>query len=188
MNTPMYIPPPGPPQPAPRRRGFLKIGLIVAGAIVVLIVGIGVLGAVGKPAKQAPHFEPPAATCCTTPAPQATQAPASPAQPTYTVPQQQAIASALSYLTSGQGFSKLGLIHQLHSRYGEGFSVALARFAVRQFDHPDVWRHQAVISARGYMQTQPGWSFSGLVGQLDSPYGENFTLSQAEYAAHKVGL
>ncbi len=38
------------------------------------------------------------------------------------------------------------------------------------------------------MQTQPGWSYAGLVDQLDSPYGEGFTRAQAEYAAHAVGL
>ncbi len=109
-----------------------------------------------------------------------------PAAPQYTTAQQQAIDSAESYLSMGSGFSKAGLYAQLHSQYGEGFSARLAHFAV---SHIKVnWFHQAVLSARGYMQTEPGWSYSGLVQQLDSPYGGQFTVAQAEYAARKVGL
>ena len=109
-----------------------------------------------------------------------------PVAPQYTTAQQQAIDSAESYLSMGSGFSKAGLYAQLHSKYGSGFSAQLAHFAV---DHIKVnWFHQAVLSARGYMQTEPGWSYSGLVQQLDSPYGGQFTVAQAEYAAKKVGL
>jgi hypothetical protein len=109
-----------------------------------------------------------------------------PAAPQYSISQQQAIDSAESYLSEGQGFSKAGLYQQLHSQYGEGFSARLARFAV---NHVRVsWKHQAVLSARGYMQSEPGWSYSGLVQQLDSPDGEQFTAAQAEYAAKAVGL
>ena len=111
---------------------------------------------------------------------------APPTAPVYSVSQQQAIDSAESYLTEGQGFSKAGLYQQLHSKYGEGFSAKLARFAV---DHVTVnWYHQAVLSARSYMQTEPGWSYSGLVQQLESPYGAQFTPGQAAYGARKVGL
>jgi hypothetical protein len=112
--------------------------------------------------------------------------PAASTPPTFTLAQQQVLASAESYLSMGQGFSKRGLFQQLHSKAGEGFSKSLARFAV---NHVKVnWRHQAVLSAKGYMQTQPGWSYASLVQQLDSAYGEGFTPAQAEYAAHKVGL
>ena len=112
--------------------------------------------------------------------------PAQPPGPAYTIAQQQAIDSAKSYLQTEPGFSKLGLIDQLHSKYGEGFSKKLAVFAV---NHIKVnWRQQAVYSARNYMKTEPGWSCSGLVQQLDSPYGEKFTPAQAEYAARAVGL
>lgn len=150
------------------------IGII--GAIFVALGVILSLVACGPTTSSGPMGEQPVAS-----------APASsPAQPTYTVPQQQAIASAQSYLSSDQGFSKLGLTQQLSSSYGEGFSRSLAKFAV---NHVQVsWRHQAVLSARGYMNSQPGWSYSGLVKQLSSPYGEKFTLAQAEYAARAVGL
>lgn len=109
-----------------------------------------------------------------------------PAAPQYTTAQKQAIDSAESYLNMGSGFSKAGLYHQLHSQYGAGFSAQLAHFAV---NHIKVnWFHQAVLSARSYMKTEPGWSYSGLVQQLDSPYGGQFTVAQAEHAARKVGL
>lgn len=103
-----------------------------------------------------------------------------------TIAQRQALASAESYLGMGSGFSKAGLYQQLHSSAGEGFSASLARFAV---DHVKVnWDHQAVLSARGYMSMQPGWSCASLVQQLSSSYGEGFTLSQAQYAARVVGV
>lgn len=177
-----------PPVPAkPKRRWFWWTLLGVIAFLILIVTLTATLGSGKKP--QASHTQAPVATSApaavpTTAAPVATQ----PAQPAFTIPQQQAVASALSYLSDGQGFSKAGLFKQLHSSFGEGFSVKLARFAVRQFDHPNVWRHQAVLSARGYMQSQPGWSYSGLVQQLDSPYGENFTVAQAEYAASRVGL
>jgi Host cell surface-exposed lipoprotein len=128
-----------------------------------------------------------ASTYAVQPPPASSPTPASsPAAPQYTVAQQQAIASAQNYLSMGQGFSKAGLIKQLHSRYGEGFSRKLAIFAVK---HVKVnWFHQAVLSAKGYMKTQPGWSYSGLVQQLSSQYGEQFTVAQAQYAAKAVGL
>jgi hypothetical protein len=47
--------------------------------------------------------------------------------PHYTVSQQQAIGSAQDYL-SFQAFSRKGLIQQLSSKYGEGFSRADATF------------------------------------------------------------
>ena len=77
-------------------------------------------------------------------------------------------------------------ISQLSSSYGNGFSTSLATYAV---DHVTVnWWHQAVIAAKGYMTDGEGFSYQGLVDQLDSPYGSQFTVAQAEYAARKVGL
>ncbi len=95
--------------------------------------------------------------------------------------QQQAILSAQGYLDSGQGFSKAGLLDQLTSSYGEGFSPKLARFAIR---HVDVnWNAQAVISAKNYLSSGQGFSYAGLVDQLQSPYGEQFTPAQAQHGA-----
>jgi len=108
-----------------------------------------------------------------------------PAAPAYTVAQQQAITAAEQYLSDGTGFSRQGLIQQLDSSDGSGFSESLAVFAV---NHVQVnWDQQAVDAAKGYMQ-EGGFSYSSLVQQLDSPYGSGFTYSQAVYAAQQVGL
>ena len=85
----------------------------------------------------------------------------------------------------GSGFSRQGLIHQLSSQYGNGFSVADATWAV---DHSGAdWNAQAVMAAKSYMQ-MGGFSRSSLINQLTSPYGNQFTYAQAAYAANQVGL
>lgn len=110
-----------------------------------------------------------------------TQAPSAPAM---TASQQQAVESAQGYLSDGQGFSYKGLLQQLTSSYGEGFSRADAKFAIKYL-HPD-WDHQAVESARNYLSDGQGFSRSALLQQLTSSYGEGFTQAQAEYAVNKV--
>jgi hypothetical protein len=115
-----------------------------------------------------------------------TQAPQAPAAPAITTSQQQALTSAQGYLSDGQGFSRTGLIGQLTSAYGEGFNQADATWAV---DHSGAnWNDQAVISAKGYMSDGQGFSRGGLIDQLTSAYGEQFTYAQATYAAGQVGL
>jgi len=105
-------------------------------------------------------------------------------KPALTTSEEQAIESANSYLSMG-GFSRAGLINQLTSKYGEGFSATDAVFAV---DHVKVnWNQQAVESAKSYLQ-MGGFSRAGLIDQLTSQYGEKFTLAQATYAVDHVGL
>ena len=116
--------------------------------------------------------------------PAASQAPATPAGPT--VSQQQAISAAQDYLNLGSGFSHASLVKQLTSQYGSGFSAADAEFAV-SYLHPD-WNAQAAEAARGYMNLGTGFSRASLIQQLTSPYGNEFTEAQAEYAASQVGL
>jgi hypothetical protein len=109
---------------------------------------------------------------------------AAPEQPSGTVAQQNAIRSAESYLEMS-GFSRAGLIKQLSSEYGEGFSVEDATYAV---DHITVdWNAEAVESAQSYLEMS-GFSRAGLIDQLSSEYGEQFTPEQAAYAADQVGL
>jgi len=103
-----------------------------------------------------------------------------------TASQQQAVTSAQGYLTDGQGFSYKGLLDQLTSQYGEGFSQADAKFAIGYL-HPD-WNAQAVIAAKGYLSDGQGFSRQSLISQLDSPYGGQFTYDQAVYAVNQVGL
>ena len=94
--------------------------------------------------------------------------------------QQQAVDSAEGYLSEGQGFSKQGLLNQLTSSFGEGFSKSDAEFAIKYLN-PN-WDQQAVDSAKGYLSGGQGFSEQGLLRQLTSTGGEGFTGAQAEYA------
>lgn len=123
---------------------------------------------------------PPAGPAVTTPAAVATPAPSP--TPAFTPAQEQAIVSAEGYLSDGQGFSKAGLMSQLTSRAGDGFTRHLAAFAVNEL-HPD-WMRQAVISARGYLSSGEGFSRASLIGQLQSAAGEGFTHAQAVHGAN----
>jgi Host cell surface-exposed lipoprotein len=132
----------------------------------------------------------PAATAPASTAAPATTAPPTTATPTTTKPkltlsQQNAIAAAQQYLGEGTGFSQAGLIAQLDSPDGDGYSVADATFAVDSLNVD--WNAQAVDAAKGYLQTS-SFSCTDLVQQLDSPDGSQFTPAQAEYAAKAVGL
>jgi hypothetical protein len=141
--------------------------------------------ATSAPATKAPATKAPAPAAPASSAP-AQQAPAAPAKPAVTASQQQALDSAQSYLGLDSGFSRQGLIDQLDSPYGGKFSVADATWAT---DHSGAdWDAQAVLAAKGYMNLGTGFSRSGLIDQLDSPYGGKFTLAQATYAANHVGL
>jgi hypothetical protein len=98
---------------------------------------------------------------------------------------QQAVDAASGYLSEGQGFSEQGLLQQLTSSAGDGFTEAQAEYAINSV-HPD-WDAQAVDAAKGYMQ-MGGFSQASLIQQLTSSYGAGFTQAQAEYAASQVGL
>ena len=101
-----------------------------------------------------------------------------------TVAQEQAVESASSYLESGNGFSRAGLISQLSSSYGENFPKAVAIFAV---NHVDVnWNQQAVKSATGYLESGNGFSRAGLINQLSSSAGEKFPKGEATYAVNHL--
>ena len=105
-----------------------------------------------------------------------------PAEPEMTSGQENAVESAQSYVDM-TGFSKKGLIQQLSSSAGEGFSKADAVFAA---NHVDVnWNDEAVESAQSYLDMS-GFSKDALIEQLSSSAGEGFTPAQAQYAADKV--
>ena len=53
--------------------------------------------------------------------------------------------------------------------------MKLAVFAVNDINVN--WWHEAVIAAKGYMSGGQGFSYQGLVDQLDSPYGSQFTVA-----------
>lgn len=98
-------------------------------------------------------------------------------------PQQNAVRSASNYL-SISGFSRDGLINQLSSSYGDGYSVVDARAAVDSLSVN--WNEQAVRSAKNYLSMM-GFSCSGLINQLSSDAGDKYTAGQATYGAQQSG-
>jgi hypothetical protein len=176
-------------QPPRRKR---RLGRWIAlGAGVLLAVGI-VASAATSSGGNAKHTASPTTHATTVSPTLGTASPnvsvstdaVAPPKPRYTVAQQNAIESARSYLDYS-GFSRAGLIQQLTSKYGEGYKMTDAVFAV---NHIKVnWNQEAVESARAYLD-MTSFSRAGLIQQLTSKYGEQFTLAQATYAADHVGL
>jgi hypothetical protein len=97
--------------------------------------------------------------------------------------QRNAVRSAKQYLDMS-GFSRSGLIDQLSSDAGDGYSVLDATAAV---DYLNVdWNEQAVRSAKQYLSIT-GFSCKGLIEQLSSSAGDQYTVSQATYGARQAG-
>ncbi|KQR08444.1 Ltp family lipoprotein [Cellulomonas sp. Leaf334] len=105
-----------------------------------------------------------------------------------TVSQQNAYRSAESYL-SYTAFSRAGLIGQLTSEYGAGFPAADAEFAVARLEAEGGvdWNAEAAEAAKSYLE-YTSFSRQGLLDQLTSEYGAQFTPEQAEYGVSLTGL
>jgi hypothetical protein len=101
-----------------------------------------------------------------------------------TTGQANARASAAQYL-SIMPFSRAGLIRQLSSSAGAGFSVADATYGVDSLNTD--WNAQAALSAKQYLSTMP-FSRAGLIEQLSSSAGAGFTYAQAVYGVTAAGL
>ena len=99
---------------------------------------------------------------------------------------EQAYQSAKSYL-SLMAFSRQGLIDQLTSEYGEQFEADEAEYAISTLEaNGEVdWNEQAYQSAKSYLEYD-SFSLDGLIEQLESEYGEQFTHDQATYGAEKA--
>jgi hypothetical protein len=179
-------------EPAPAVTPKKKhLGLKITGGIVAGIVVLGIIGAVtGSGETRAPSATPNSrATTSDKPPPKAAApaeqaAPAGQTEPQGTVSQMEALESAQSYLEMS-GFSKAGLMDQLTSDYGDGFSKTDAAWAIAHL-HAD-WKAEAVEAGRAYLDQQ-SFSRKGLIDQLSSSYGDQFTRAQATYAADKLGL
>lgn len=91
--------------------------------------------------------------------------------------------SAKNYLDMS-GFSRAGLIQQLSSDAGDGYSVSDATIAVDSLTVD--WNENAVRSAKQYLEMS-GFSCKGLIQQLSSSAGEKYTVSQATYGARQAG-
>lgn len=98
-------------------------------------------------------------------------------------PQKNAVRSANSYLDM-TGFSRDGLIGQLSSPFGDGYSVGDATAAVDSLSVD--WKSQAVRSAQQYLSMM-GFSCSGLIDQLSSDAGDKYSVGQATYGAQQAG-
>lgn len=182
-TQPSWTPPP------PRKRHRVRNTVLwISGVGIVLIAGISAISGAASSGSSQQNSSIAQGSSSSAPATQpSTQAPpAAPAAPAPTMAQQQALTSAQGYLSDGQGFSKAGLIDQLSSSAGEGFSHSDAVWAVKHSGAN--WKEQAVISAKGYMSDGQGFSRQGLIDQLSSSAGGGFSLAQATYAADQVGL
>ena len=93
-----------------------------------------------------------------------------------------AFGSAVSYLDF-MGFSRDGLIDQLTSEYGDGYTQEQAETAIEALEEYGLvdWNEQAVRSAQSYLDYS-GFSRAGLIDQLSSEYGGQFTEEEATYA------
>ena len=199
MDTSTQVKPVETPPAAKAKKPIYKRWWAIVLAAVFVIGGISqAMGDDAKPVadtpaasapveeKSEPKAEEPVAE-----APEAAQAPApkpkpapAPAKPTLTNSQEQAIGAAEDYLDY-MAFSRKGLIHQLSSDAGSGFSKADATFAV---DHITVnWNEQAAKAAQQYLDYSH-FSRSGLIHQLESEAGSGFTHKQAVYGVNKAGL
>jgi hypothetical protein len=109
--------------------------------------------------------------------------PPTPTVPALTQQQQSAVEAAKQYLST-QAFSQQGLIDQLDSSAGSGYSVNDATVAVDSLNVN--WNNEAVLAAKEYLQTQP-FSCTDLIQQLDSSAGDQYTVAQATYGATQAG-
>lgn len=105
-----------------------------------------------------------------------------------TVSQQNAYESARDYLDFS-AFSRAGLIQQLTSEYGSGFPAADAEFAIERLEAEGGvdWNAEAAEAAKDYLEFS-SFSRSGLLQQLTSEFGSQFTPAQAEYGVSQTGL
>lgn len=97
--------------------------------------------------------------------------------------QRNAVRSAERYLDIS-GFSRKGLISQLSSEAGDGYSVADATAAVDRMAID--WNENAARSAKQYLDMS-GFSCDGLIEQLSSSAGDGYTTEQAAFGARKAG-
>lgn len=173
-------------------RKLLKLLGVALAVLIVIGACSAALSAIGKtaatpevrPSSTAVVTDGPAAPAKASPSP-TVASPAPKAEDVGTVSQRNALRKAESYLEMS-GFSKAGLIDQLSSSAGEGFSKADATWAVNHLSNVD-WNEQAVRKGRDYLDMD-GFSRAGLIQQLSSSAGEKFTKAQATYAADKLGL
>ena len=103
--------------------------------------------------------------------------------------QKNAIMAAQKYIAYA-GFSKKDLIQQLSSEYGDNYPEDVAEYAVQYLEENDLvdWKAEAIESAKSYLDFS-GFSRIGLISQLTSEYGSQYTeeeaVSAVEYLEEK---
>lgn len=105
-----------------------------------------------------------------------------------TLSQQNAYRQAKNYVETF-AFSRAGLLDQLTSEYGGQFPVEDAEFGVARLEAEGGvdWLAEAVEAAQNYQETF-AMSRQGLIDQLTSEYGSQFTVEQATHAVNTLGL
>lgn len=162
-----------------KKRWIASLGLVV-----LIVIGVAASGGEEEGTKAA------GTDAGADQAPAADQAPKKPAdsepaaeeEPEMTSAQENALEAAQNYLDL-TGFSKAGLIQQLSSSAGDGYSKADATFAANNVGAD--WNEEAVEAAQNYLDVT-AFSKAGLIQQLSSSAGDKFTPAQARYAADKV--
>ena len=100
-----------------------------------------------------------------------------------TAGQENALRAAEDYIDL-RGSRRRASSSNCRLRQAKGFSRADATFAA---NHIDVdWNAEAVRRRRDYLDLSAFSPKSGLIEQLSSSAGDQFTRAQAEYAADKV--
>ena len=133
-------PPAMPPQPPSKRKAWparhkVLTGLMAVGALIVIIAAASASNKPSTPVADtgaASSSASPSAAVSSAAASSAPSTPAAPASPSMTGAQQQAVDAAQSYLSEGQGFSDQGLLQQLTSSAGSGFTQTQAEYAASQ--------------------------------------------------------
>lgn len=103
-------------------------------------------------------------------------------EPEMTPGQENALRAAENYVEI-MPMSKKGLIRQLSSPAGDGYSKADAVFAANHVKAD--WKAEAAEAARNYIDMMP-MSRDALIQQLESGAGDAFTHEQAVYGADQA--
>lgn len=184
--------------PKAKRAWYVKKRFLIPAGLVALFIAIAAGNSGGdgtepvsatSPTTSASSSSSAAAPAAKVAAPATTAAPkpvapkpAAPKPPALTSGQRNALRAAENYI-SLMGMSKAGLIQQLSSPAGDGYSKADATYAA---NHVKVdWNAEAVEAAKNYMEIMP-MSRSALIQQLSSTAGDKFTKAQATQAADAV--
>lgn len=168
------------------RRTLATIGAL---AVAVVVASCGTDGPAPEPTSTSSSTTAPESMKVETktPTPSAEPEPEPEPQPEFPSREHEAaVAAALDYLDL-MAFSKLGLLDQLTSEYGEQYPTDVASWAITYVEDRNLvdWDAEAVEAAENYLAIMP-FSRAGLLDQLTSMYGDRFTEAQAEHAVALV--